>query len=416
MTTGIFHSVEIQSISVNREGRQRKVLGDVADLAASIQRNGLIHPILIQRDSHELIAGERRLEAHRLLGWTHIMAQYEDEADPIELKILEYEENIRRQNLPWALEVAAVKGFHELKTQTEPAWTAADTAKVFGFDEDTIEEKLELGKAGAVNPKLLEIKDYSTARNVVRRVKSRANDAEAARASAGPFDPAEKPKQILNQSFIEWAPAYSGPKFTFIHCDFPYGINADNMNQGNTRTEFGQYSDDEAVYWELLTTFASHLDNFCADSAHLMFWYSMKFHTQTIAFLREQTNFIIDDFPFIWEKAGQGLLPDPQRGPRRVYETALFGRRGDRKIVGAVANAVSAPIGERVHMSQKPAPVLQHFFRMLVDENTAVLDPTCGSGTALAVAKQLKAELVLGLEIDPTFAERAQLLVDKVMI
>ena len=48
--------------------RLRRELGDVASLAASIADIGLLHPIVISQDGL-LLAGERRLEACRLLGW-----------------------------------------------------------------------------------------------------------------------------------------------------------------------------------------------------------------------------------------------------------------------------------------------------------------------------------------------------------
>jgi ParB family chromosome partitioning protein len=51
--------------------RFRKDLGDIQGLAQSIKVVGLLHPIVITTDGR-LIAGERRLEACRSLGWTKI--------------------------------------------------------------------------------------------------------------------------------------------------------------------------------------------------------------------------------------------------------------------------------------------------------------------------------------------------------
>jgi ParB family chromosome partitioning protein len=51
--------------------RHRKDLGNVDKLAASIEAVGLLHPIMIRSDN-ALIAGERRLEACRRLGWSTI--------------------------------------------------------------------------------------------------------------------------------------------------------------------------------------------------------------------------------------------------------------------------------------------------------------------------------------------------------
>ena len=110
---------------------------------------------------------------------------------------------------------------------------------------------------------------------------------------------------------------------------------------------------------------------------------------------------------------GAGILPDPERGPRQIYETCLFGAKGDRKIVRAVANAYSAPTVRERHMSEKPEPMLRHFFGMLCDENTIMLDPTCGSGSSLRAAESLGAKYVLGLEINKDYANLAREALEK---
>jgi len=43
--------------------------------------------------------------------------------------------------------------------------------------------------------------------------------------------------------------------------------------------------------------------------------------------------------------------------------------------------------------------------QMFVDENTTLLDPTCGSGSALRAAESLGARHVLGLEKDEEYAK-----------
>jgi DNA modification methylase len=154
----------------------------------------------------------------------------------------------------------------------------------------------------------------------------------------------------------------------------------------------------------------SNLDRLCTESAHIMFWFSMHHYQKTIDYFHKHSDFRLDPFPLFWHKSdNKGLLPDPQRGPRRIYETCLFGSRGDRLIVTAKANACSKPTDGEQHISTKPEPVLRHFFEMFVDESTNMLDPTCGSGTALRAAEGLGAQHVLGLEINPEFAEDAQL-------
>lgn len=73
--------IKISAITVDRSTRQRTQLENIEDLAESIQRNGLFHPIILTEHS-ELIAGERRLEAHKLLGATHIPAHFINDLSP----------------------------------------------------------------------------------------------------------------------------------------------------------------------------------------------------------------------------------------------------------------------------------------------------------------------------------------------
>jgi hypothetical protein len=55
-------------------GRHRKDLGDIAALAGSIVAVGLINPVTLTPD-HRLVAGQRRVEAYRRLGWDAIPAR-----------------------------------------------------------------------------------------------------------------------------------------------------------------------------------------------------------------------------------------------------------------------------------------------------------------------------------------------------
>ena len=110
------HMTEI-SISMIKVGtRYRKDLGDLKDLIESIQRVGLLHPIVLKPD-HSLIAGQRRLEACRSLGWELIPARIVDLKDPI---IAEHDENIVRKPFLPSEAVAIKRAIEpELKEQAK---------------------------------------------------------------------------------------------------------------------------------------------------------------------------------------------------------------------------------------------------------------------------------------------------------
>lgn len=418
MTSGNFVSIAIGDIIVNRSERQRRELPNLDVLADSIKRLGLIHPIVVNRD-HALVAGERRLEAARSLGHTHINCQYLDELDSLVARAIELEENVKREALPWLDEVAAVLEYHELRASEEEGWTQESTADALGLSRPAVVQRLMVAReARAGNPMVLDAPKFSTARGIVQRAESRKDDealAALGRRSTVPTDEADAspPDSILCADFRDWAGRYEGPRFNFIHCDFPYGVGANKFNQGSASLH-GGYSDTEDDYWELLITLAANLDRLVAPSAHIMFWFSMHYYDETLKFFEKNTDFRIDPFPLIWTKSDNvGILPDPERGPRRIYETCLFGSRGDRKVVRPTSNSVSLPSQRDDHMSIKPEPMLGHFFRMFVDSNTIMLDPTAGSGGALRAAENLGASHVVGLERDPDFAARANIALNK---
>jgi N6-adenosine-specific RNA methylase IME4 len=74
--------------------RTRRELGDIKALAASIAEHGLLHPIVISPDG-QLIAGERRLEAFRLLGRSEIPTRV---IDLNQLVFGELAENVDRKD------------------------------------------------------------------------------------------------------------------------------------------------------------------------------------------------------------------------------------------------------------------------------------------------------------------------------
>ena len=87
--------VPIEDIKVKK--RVRKEMGDVSALADSMKRFGQISPILITKDN-VLIAGGRRLEAARILGWASINAVVAEIRDELAKLEYELEENVQRRD------------------------------------------------------------------------------------------------------------------------------------------------------------------------------------------------------------------------------------------------------------------------------------------------------------------------------
>ena len=87
------------NISLVQTGERRRVkMGSIAALAKSMDTYGLIHPIVV-RDDGMLVAGGRRLEAAKKLGWKSIPATPISKLSDEQLREIELEENIRREGL-----------------------------------------------------------------------------------------------------------------------------------------------------------------------------------------------------------------------------------------------------------------------------------------------------------------------------
>ena len=108
--------IPIEDIKVKK--RIRKDIGDISDLAESLKRFGQISPIVITKNN-VLIAGERRLEAARSLGWRTINAIVAEISDEVTKLEYELEENIQRRDFTREEEDEAIQKIIKLKN---PSW------------------------------------------------------------------------------------------------------------------------------------------------------------------------------------------------------------------------------------------------------------------------------------------------------
>lgn len=454
--------ISLKDIWIDRATRQRKEV-IVDDLLESIPRNGVLVPIIVLPEEgpagqpYKLIAGERRYTASTKLGRATIPAHLLSELSPVEQRVVEFEENLRRKDLGWQDQCLAMAGLHEvLGQQNGPEWNYTKTAENLGYSPAWVQRCCRVAKelyrdnvrqmesaTRAYN--FISREDERVAADAVSNLLSTATEAVADRLSGqsgidplddlmnattppenqssglSPDAPAKSARHaplitpaeasILQQSFLEWAPAYRGEPFNLIHCDFPYGVNVFG-GAWSGKKSWSNYDDAADVYEKLIHALCANLDRIMAHSGHLVFWLSgdIKIQAKTLEMFAElapQLSFC--NFPLIWVKSDNvGIVPDPKREPRRIYETALIASREDRLLVKPVSNAIASPTNKEHHPHTKPEPVLKHFLQMFVDSNTRMLDPTCGGGSSLRAAEALGAEHVLGLEIDDDYVANAR--------
>ncbi len=87
--------VNISDITVN--DRVRKEMGDLVPLMDSLEKHGLISPIVVS-DDFQLVAGHRRLQAATKLGWKEVEVIIINNLSEEDLLEIELSENVYRKD------------------------------------------------------------------------------------------------------------------------------------------------------------------------------------------------------------------------------------------------------------------------------------------------------------------------------
>jgi len=138
--------VEIPAAKISPNPSQPRVIFDdyeLSQLAVSIQQNGILQPITVRKsgeDKYEIISGERRLRAAKLIGMKNLPCIVID-ADKQESAVLAILENIQRSDLNYIEEAYAIKGLIEYFGLTQE-----DAAVKLGIAQSTVANKLRLLK------------------------------------------------------------------------------------------------------------------------------------------------------------------------------------------------------------------------------------------------------------------------------
>ena len=189
----------IDSITIGQ--RHRKSVGDITSLAASIERDGLLHPVVITPDG-TLIAGERRIRACEALGWKKIPVRVLDVENIVRA---EAAENFERQDFTLSEAVAIKRALGpEMREEAEARMRAGRPSANFaqgptrekiaaftGFSHETLRKAETIVAAAEAEPerfgKLVEDMDrHGKAEAVFRRL-SNIRQGEKIRAEPPPL-------------------------------------------------------------------------------------------------------------------------------------------------------------------------------------------------------------------------------------
>ncbi len=133
--------LNIDEIKIKK--RVRKDLGDLSTLKDSMKRYGLLNPITVN-SKHELVAGQRRLESAKELGWTSIPVKVLDINDRISQLEIELEENTQRSDFT---DEELMAGYEELEKLRNPGFFKKLWNRIVSFftlsNEKSVSRKAE---------------------------------------------------------------------------------------------------------------------------------------------------------------------------------------------------------------------------------------------------------------------------------
>lgn len=415
----------IIKIKVDDRIRQEFDKEALDELATSISRLGLLHPVVVRQlpimdaegRTHQLIAGERRLRATALchdkrvpipensmsplkeVPWGYIPVQeIHSYGEKAELE-MELDENLRRKDLTWQEIATATAALHKLRTDADESWTISKTAEEMenrghSGHTTTNRNRILLGEHLASRP---ELSKAASEKDAVKLL-SQTLEAELRRALAEQGTTRADEYIAKTIDFDEGMRELEPNSVDVIITDPPYGVNADKFNIASVK-ERHKYKDDAVSALDKLRRMIDLSPVVCKERAHIYIFHDFAFFWD-IAEMLEDAGWTVWRRPLIWHK-NTGYAPEPDFGPRRHYECIIYAHRGRKPVIevgGSDVLSYNSPT-ERFHAAQKPTALYKELLRRSGTPGETVLDPFCGSGPVFRAARMLHL-FAIGFDIE----------------
>jgi len=403
--------VKLSSIQVGERFREK--FEDIEELAASINKYGLIEPIVID-ENNCLIAGERRYKAHVMLKKETILARKLSDLDDLEKKEIELEENIQRKAFTWQEEVKAKQVLHELKTKLHGSavkghdstgWKVKDTALALGESVGTVSMDIQLAKGMRAFPDLLKEKSKTTAYKKLKMFQEKVLQEELAKRmkSAGIID---RPEVICGDCVSEMG-KMDMESVDLILSDPPYGIDIGEAQTYSRMTVTDtKFNDSEFDTFDLLDRAFKEMFRVLKGGRHAYIFCGIdKFPTVTE--LLRKYGFETHPFPIIWDK-GSGSYPSQSTTFVHSYEPFVHCWKPGverRKLDGTprdIFQVKRVPPAQKIHPTEKPTQLLRDLINLSTLPGEKVLDPFAGSGATIVASKESYRQGI-GIELNETY-------------
>ena len=406
--------ISVNEVTFDDATRIREDLDETSllELVESFKNVGQITPIVIER-SGKLVAGRRRLEAARRLGWATIRAEYRDSLTEIDRRIIEFDENDKRRQLSWQEAARAIKEIHDLRRNESRSkgenWTAANTAAILGLSEGKVSEDLVLASALS-NERVANRPSRRGALDTVKRERELVLVRELARRRAeslgldlGPQATGLTGGVIYNADCRTVLKDMAPESVDLVIIDPPWGIDFDKASQWSRRW-IASYDDREKSVQDMLVEIFPLLFKVLKTTCHIYCFYPIQESQWWVERLTD-AGFLVRGRPLVWFKTGQPSITDTYTSFLPVYESILWGYKPGaenirRLFARPVPEAQGWPREPTIwHENSKPLDMLGKWIESSSEVNEVVLDCFGGGGSTAAAAFSL-GRYYISVELD----------------
>lgn len=438
------HVIRRDAITISKRQRTDIDAKQLADLQASIQARGLLHPPVVSGTDaigYTLIAGERRLRAidaiaeagelfvcnQKFIKPGEVPALFVAELAASDLFTLEFEENELRAALSWQDRMAAIDALHKMRKAEAEAEGSTQTMKATAVE---ISGKLseprsvkaianEISTATIVaqhlhDPKIAKARNEREALQLVLKGEHDKYHAELIRRRTIIAAPSIT-CSVRQGDALDLMPRLDAGKFDLILTDPPYGINAGGQGFRDRTVHHHNYQDSPDYARNVLKNILTEGFRLCKPKANIFIFTDIS-HFAWLQEFSSQMAWTPWRFPVIWQKSeSEGLVPWSRQGFAHTYDIIFFATKGQRGLLRPhvdVLNFSRVKKKERQHAAEKPVELLSLLIELSTLPGDWIFDPCAGSGSTLVAAKASNRHS-FGIEIDPATADTATVRIEE---
>ena len=207
---GLLDNIDISKIKPFRYSYRRNIGEDLAELCYSIKEKGLLHPIIvrmIEDGEYEIVAGTRRYNACKMLGWRKILSHVVelDDKDVFEVSLIE---NIHSKNLNSIEEARAFQdyvtnygwgGISELATRLGKSVSYVDKRiRLLDLPPDVLESLSKGSLSPSIGDELLPLKEKEQQSKLAELIKKRKLSSRQVRSLKSEMKSSGNPYDVLD--------------------------------------------------------------------------------------------------------------------------------------------------------------------------------------------------------------------------